>query len=91
VEDAILIQKYLKSRFREPQTDSAVAVVTDNRKHHQMGVFEAFEISEELAISRCKMQISASISMVCRDDGEELWIRCSNRLSYSAEIVPNRL
>jgi len=67
----------LNSRREELRPDARVAVVTDNRKHRQMRLFEAFEISVELAISRCETQISARISTVCRDDGEALRMRRS--------------
>jgi len=61
----------------ELRSHSGKSVVTDNRKHRQMRLFEDFEISEEIAISRCEMGISARISTVCRDDGEALRMRRS--------------
>jgi hypothetical protein len=81
----------LNCRRGELRPDSRIAVVTDNRKHHQMRLFEAFEISEELAVSRCERRISARISTVCRDDGEALEIRCSIQLSYGRKCVINTL
>jgi len=62
--------------------NSRIAVVTDNRKHRQMRLFEAFEISEELAVSRCEMGIFARISTVCRADGKALAIRRFRPLSH---------
>jgi hypothetical protein len=67
----------LNSRREELRPDSRIEVVTDNRKHRQMRLFEAFEISVELAISRCETQISARIRTVCRDDVEALRMRRS--------------
>ena len=65
------------------------AVVTDNRKHCQMRFSEAFALSEELAINRCEMQISAKFSVVWEQVQEQLEIRCSIHLSYGRECVKN--
>jgi hypothetical protein len=61
----------LNCRRGELRLDSRNAVVTDNRKHCQMRLFEAFEISDKLAISRCETRISAIISTVCGTGREE--------------------
>ena len=61
------------------------AVVTDNRKHCQMRFSEAFALSEELAINRCEMQISAKFSVVWEQVQEQLEIRCSIHLSYGRQ------
>src|ERR1700730_4733747 len=64
----------LKSATLWPRSGK-IAVVSDNQKHNQMRVFEAFEVAEEIAISRYETRISARIRMVCRRAGEELAIR----------------